>query len=159
MPSLTVPTAADMHVLGRRLARQLRAGDLVLVTGPLGAGQTALTQGLGAGLEVEGPVISPTFVISRVHRPTGAGPALVHVDAYRLGALAEVDDLDLDESLETSVTVIEWGEGKAEQLSDSRLEVSIDRSAADETRLVTVTATGARWFGAARDLGPGAAAG
>ena len=94
-----------------------------------------------------GPVISPTFVLSRVHRPLGCGPALVHVDAYRLADLSEVDDLDLDDYLQTSVTVVEWGEGKAEQLSDSRLEVSLDRSAADETRLVTLTGIGPRWEG------------
>ena len=106
-----VPTAADMHALGRRLARLLRAGDLVVLAGDLGAGKTTLTQGLGAGLGVRGDVTSPTFVIARVHRVARrrARP-LVHVDAYRLGSLAEVDDLDLDASLEDSVTVVEWGE-------------------------------------------------
>ena len=147
MSQVTVPTAADMHALGRRLAGLLRPGDLVLAIGALGAGKTALTQGIGAGLGEAGPVISPTFVLSRVHRSLGCGPALVHVDAYRLADLSEVDDLDLDDYLQTSVTVVEWGEGKAEQLSDSRLEVSLDRSAADETRLVTLTGIGPRWEG------------
>ena len=146
---VVVPTAASMHALGRRLASLLRAGDLVLACGELGAGKTALTQGIGAGLDVEGAVISPTFVLSRVHRARTGGPTLVHVDAYRLADLAEVEDLDLDASLADSVTVVEWGEGKAEQLSDDRLDVVIQRSSDpdDETRTVTLTGVGARWAG------------
>ncbi len=146
---LTVPTAAHMHALGRRLATLLQAGDLVLARGDLGAGKTALTQGIGAGLVVAGPVISPTFVISRVHRPLGSRPGLVHVDAYRLTDLAEVDDLDLDASLDDHVTVVEWGEGKAEQLTEHRLDVRIDRSTdpTDDTRTVTLTGIGDRWRG------------
>jgi tRNA threonylcarbamoyladenosine biosynthesis protein TsaE len=138
-----------MHALGRRLATLLRAGDLVLACGELGAGKTALTQGIGAGLDVQGAVISPTFVISRVHRSRSGGPTLVHVDAYRLADLAEVEDLDLDASLADSVTVVEWGEGKAEQLSDARLDVVIVRSSnpEDETRTVTLTGVGSRWAG------------
>ncbi len=146
---LVVPTAAHMHALGRRLAALLRPGDLVLARGDLGAGKTALTQGIGAGLRVAGPVISPTFVISRVHRPLGDRPGLVHVDAYRLADLAEVEDLDLDASLDDHVTVVEWGEGKAEQLADHRLDVRIERSVdpADDTRTVTLTGIGERWTG------------
>ncbi len=146
---VVVPTAASMHALGRRLASLLRSGDLVLACGELGAGKTALTQGIGAGLDVQGAVISPTFVLSRVHRSRSGGPTLVHVDAYRLADLAEVEDLDLDASLADSVTVIEWGEGKAEQLSDARLDVVIERSSDpdDDTRRVTLTGVGSRWAG------------
>lgn len=147
---LEVPTADDMHALGRRLAALLRAGDLVVLSGDLGAGKTTLTQGLGAGLDVRGAVTSPTFVIARVHPSTSAGPPLVHVDAYRLGGFAEVDDLDLDASAEESVTVVEWGEGKVEELAESRLEVQIRRSAdeADERRWVMLRARGCRWSAA-----------
>jgi len=146
---VVVPTAASMHALGRRLATLLQPGDLVLAIGELGAGKTALTQGIGAGLDVVGAVISPTFVLSRVHRYRTGGPALVHVDAYRLADLAEVEDLDLDASLADSVTVVEWGAGKAEQLSDARLDVVIERSSdpEDETRTVMLTGVGARWAG------------
>jgi len=122
---LTVPSAAGMQALGRRLAALLRPGDLVLLTGPLGAGKTTLVQGIGDGLRVRGPVTSPTFVIARVHPPLGGGPALVHADAYRLASPAEVDDLDLDASLDTCVTVVEWGGGLAEGLAADRLDVTI----------------------------------
>ena len=129
---VTVATAAEMHALGRRLATLLRAGDLVILSGPLGAGKTTLTQGIGAGLGVRGPVTSPTFVIARVHpsldRARGlaaSGPALVHADAYRLGSVLEMDDLDLDTDTATSVTVVEWGEGLAEGLAADRLEIAI----------------------------------
>ena len=112
---VVLPTAEDTTAFGRRLAALLRAGDLVLLSGDLGAGKTTLTRGLGAALGVRGAVTSPTFVIARWHPSLGDGPALVHVDAYRLGSLAEVDDLDLDASLEESVTVVEWGQGKVEE--------------------------------------------
>ncbi len=150
MSPVVVPDREAMHALGRRLARLLRAGDLVLLVGALGAGKTTLVQGIGDGLAVRGPITSPTFVLARVHRPLGDGPALVHVDAYRLGSVAEVDDLDLDASLEEAVTVVEWGEGKAEDLAEDRLVVRIDRTsgvAADETRTVTVSGVGERWAG------------
>lgn len=145
--AVDVPTADDMHALGTRLAALLRAGDVVIASGDLGAGKTALTQGIGAGLHVAGPVISPTFVLSRVHRPTGDGPGLVHVDAYRLASLAEVDDLDLDASMAMSVTVIEWGAGVAEHLSSDRLDVTILRSADpdEERRTVYLSGVGERW--------------
>ena len=122
---IRVPTGAKMRDLGRRLADVLRPGDLVVLTGPLGAGKTTLVQGIGQGLGVRGPVTSPTFVIARVHPSLRGGPALVHADAYRLGSRAEVDDLDLDADLDSSVTVVEWGEGLVEDLSPSYLEVEI----------------------------------
>jgi tRNA threonylcarbamoyladenosine biosynthesis protein TsaE len=143
-----LPNADDTRAFGRRLAAVLRAGDLVLLSGVLGAGKTTMAQGIGDGLGVRGPVTSPTFVIARVHPSLGDGPPLVHVDAYRLGGLAEVDDLDLDASLDESVTVVEWGEGKAEDLSDARLEVVVRRpiQAAVESRTVSVRAVGSRWI-------------
>ena len=116
-----------MRDLGRRLAALLRAGDLVILAGPLGAGKTTLVQGIGAGLGVRGPVTSPTFVIARVHPVVaGPGPALVHADAYRLGSIGEVDDLDLDTDAASAVTVVEWGSGLAEGLAEDRLEISIE---------------------------------
>ena len=119
----------------------------MLLIGELGAGKTTFTQGLGDGLGVRGPVTSPTFVIARVHPSEVGGPALVHVDAYRLGGLAELDDLDLDASLDEAVTVVEWGEGIAEGLAESRLEVRITRGDPidDESRTVRVTGVGPRW--------------
>jgi tRNA threonylcarbamoyladenosine biosynthesis protein TsaE len=131
--SLAVPTAADMRDLGAGLARVLRAGDLVVLSGDLGAGKTTLTQGIGQGMRVRGDVTSPTFVIARVHPPLGEGPALVHVDAYRLASLAEVDDLDLDASLADSVTVVEWGAGLVEELAADRLEITVRGSSATPT--------------------------
>jgi tRNA threonylcarbamoyladenosine biosynthesis protein TsaE len=122
---ITVPAADDMLALGRRLAAVLLPGDLVVLSGDLGAGKTTLVQGIGTGLGVRGPITSPTFVIARVHPSLSGGPALVHADAYRLGSPAEVDDLDLDASLETSVTVVEWGGGLVEGLAPDRLDVSI----------------------------------
>ncbi|GAB3250453.1 tRNA (adenosine(37)-N6)-threonylcarbamoyltransferase complex ATPase subunit type 1 TsaE [Nocardioides dilutus] len=145
------PDAEAMRALGAELAGRLRAGDLVLLVGELGAGKTTFTQGLGEGLGVRGPVTSPTFVIARVHPSEVGGPALVHVDAYRLGGLEELDDLDLDASLDEAVTVVEWGEGIAEGLAESRLEVRISRgddvddAGDDESRTVTVTGVGPRW--------------
>jgi tRNA threonylcarbamoyladenosine biosynthesis protein TsaE len=122
---VVVPTAGQMRALGRQLAGLLRAGDLVVLSGPLGAGKTTLTQGIGAGLGVRGSVTSPTFVIARLHPSLSAGPDLVHADAYRLGSRAEVDDLDLDADLDSSVTVVEWGEGLVEDLAPSFLSVGI----------------------------------
>lgn len=126
-----VPGAEEMRELGERVGRSLVAGDLVVLTGELGAGKTTFTQGLGVGLAVRGGVTSPTFVIARVHPSLVGGPDLVHVDAYRLGGLAELDDLDLDASLDSAVTVVEWGAGLAEGLADSRLEVVIERAVGD----------------------------
>src|SRR5215469_15951688 len=125
--TVTVPTAEAMRVLGTRLAGLLRAGDLVILIGDLGAGKTTLVQGIGAGLEVRGPVTSPTFVIARVHPSLRGGPDLVHADAYRLGSQAEVDDLDLDADVDRAVTVVEWGEGLVEDLAQGHLRITIDR--------------------------------
>lgn len=146
---LTVTSPEQMRELGRRLAKLLRAGDLVMLNGELGAGKTTLTRGLGEGLGVRGAVTSPTFVIARVHPALGDGPPLVHVDAYRLGGgLDEMEDLDLDVSLPDSVIVVEWGEGKVEELTDDRLNIVIHRAVGDttdEVRHVTLTGLGARW--------------
>lgn len=146
-----LPTARDTQALGRALGRVLRGGDLVVLTGDLGAGKTTLTQGLAEGLGVRGPITSPTFVIARVHPSLVGGPDLVHVDAYRLGGTAELDDLDLDASLEESVTVVEWGHGLAEHLAEDRLEVVLERSGSDagdeQERRVTLRGTGGRWSG------------
>lgn len=152
---LEVATAEAAQDLGRALAGLLRAGDLVVLTGDLGAGKTTLTQGLGDGLGVRGPITSPTFVIARVHPGLSGGPALVHVDAYRLGGVEELDDLDLDASLEESVTVVEWGEGLAETLAADRLELVLRRSSSpdehDQVRTVLLRGVGPRWAGVPLD--------
>ena len=137
-----LPTPADTHALGVELAGLLRAGDLVLLSGPLGAGKTALTQGIGAGLGVPGTVTSPTFVLARVHR--GGRVPLVHVDAYRLGSVADVDDLDLDASADEAVTVVEWGHGLVEQLADEHLVVELSR-ADDDVRTAELVPHGPSW--------------
>ena len=135
--ALTVATAAQMRSLGRSLATLLRAGDLVILSGGLGAGKTTLTQGIGDGLGVRGPITSPTFVIARVHPPVGPTPTgtprppLVHADAYRLGSVLELDDLDLDTDAAASVTVVEWGGGLAEGLATDRVEITITPAEAD----------------------------
>jgi tRNA threonylcarbamoyladenosine biosynthesis protein TsaE len=139
--TLRVPTDTAMRELGRELAGRLRAGDLVILSGPLGAGKTTLVQGIGAGLRVRGPVTSPTFVIARVH--PGPGPSLVHADAYRLGSVDEVDDLDLDTA--DAVTVVEWGRGLVEGLAEDRLEISIEPDADGDARTVRITGHGDRW--------------
>jgi tRNA threonylcarbamoyladenosine biosynthesis protein TsaE len=141
-PVVDLPGAQDTHAFGARLASVLRAGDLVLLVGPLGAGKTALVQGIGAGLSVRGPVVSPTFVIARVH--PGRLP-LVHVDAYRLSSLDEVDDLDLDVSTEDAVTVVEWGVGLVEQLADARLEIILERAEDSDQRTAQLIAQGGDW--------------
>jgi tRNA threonylcarbamoyladenosine biosynthesis protein TsaE len=162
---ITTATATETQAIGERLAGLLRAGDLLVLSGDLGAGKTTFTQGLGAGLEVRGDITSPTFVISRVHQSLVGGPALVHVDAYRLAASTtgnvEFDDLDLDAYLDEAVTVVEWGSGIAEGLAADRLEVELTRAHGDEqgeTRTLRITPVGARWesvdLGAALSLGP-----
>ena len=144
-PELRIATDAAMRDLGRELAARLRAGDLVIVTGPLGAGKTTLVQGIGQGLGVRGPVTSPTFVIARVHPAlAGSGPSLVHADAYRLGSVSEVDDLDLDADMASAVTVVEWGEGLAEGLAADRLEISIQPDPDGEARTVRLRGHGPR---------------
>ena len=140
-----IATPAQMFALGKRIGKDLRAGDLVLISGPLGAGKTLLTQGIGDTLGITG-ITSPTFVISRIHK---APVPLIHVDAYRLmqsnNPNLALDDLDLDSERENAVTVIEWGGDMAARLSDERLEISIDRS--EETRKVSVRGVGLRWEG------------
>ena len=140
---ITIATAEAMHQLGVKLSAQLRAGDLVLVNGPLGAGKTVLAQGIGAGLGITG-ITSPTFVISRVHKAT---IPFIHVDAYRLvdseNPNLYLDDLDLD--ISNSVTVIEWGGEESARLSEDRLEITIDRS--DDVRKVEINPIGSRWAG------------
>jgi tRNA threonylcarbamoyladenosine biosynthesis protein TsaE len=158
---VVVPTAERMRELGQRLAEVLHRGDLVLLTGDLGAGKTTLTQGIGAGLRVRGPVTSPTFVIARVHPAVDGGTPLVHVDAYRLNGWDEVEDLDLEMTLDEAVTVVEWGAGVAEGLADERLEIAIYRSdegpsdaavGDEDPRTLTVRTVGERWANV--DLAP-----
>ncbi|AYF97521.1 tRNA (adenosine(37)-N6)-threonylcarbamoyltransferase complex ATPase subunit type 1 TsaE [Protaetiibacter intestinalis] len=147
---LDVPDAEAMEALGARLAAVLRAGDVVLLNGELGAGKTTLTRGLGTALGARGAVTSPTFVLARTH-PTTSGVPLVHVDAYRLATAAEVEDLDLD--LDGSITVVEWGSGKLDGAVDSWLELDIvrplggDPAADDSPRHVRLTPHGPRWVG------------
>lgn len=152
MTELIIPTPEAMEALGAALARQLDAGDLVLLNGELGAGKTTLTRGLGAELGVRGAVTSPTFVLARTH-PRSAGAPLVHVDAYRLGSALELDDLDID--FERSIVVVEWGAGLLEGITENWLEVDIVRPKGGgietevEPRTVTITGHGPRW----QDLG------
>jgi len=156
---LRVATDAAMRDLGRVLAARLRAGDLVILTGPLGAGKTTLVQGIGQGLGVRGPVTSPTFVIARIHPPlAGSGPALVHADAYRLGSIREVDDLDLDADVADAVTVVEWGEGLAEGLAEDRLEISIQPDPDGVARTVRLRGHGARWSQGFSGIAPASSA-
>jgi tRNA threonylcarbamoyladenosine biosynthesis protein TsaE len=172
-------SAEETQAIGEALGRELEAGDLVVLTGELGAGKTTFTQGLGEGLGVRPGIISPTFVLVRihpnlVHGPRPGGPDLVHVDAYRLSGQGEVADLDLENWADTAVTVVEWGRGLIEDLSDSRLDIELRRPAAppapsaaesaseagapeagltldfdteddDEPRLVLIRAFGPRW--------------
>jgi len=142
---ISVATPADMHSLGVRIGQSLRAGDLILINGPLGAGKTVLAQGIGQALG-HNDITSPTFVISRVHK---GALSLIHVDAYRLvdskNPNLYLDDLDLDSQRESAVIVIEWGGQESARLDDERLEISIDRS--DEIREVSATGIGLRWQG------------
>ncbi len=141
---------------GAALAQVLSPGDLLILRGPLGAGKTTLVQGIGAGLGVTDPITSPTFVIARLHRD-GRVP-LLHADAYRLGGIDELDDLDLDMDLEDAVTVIEWGEGIAEHLAEDYLLVDIDRESHDagEGRVISLHPRGGTWSDRLADLGSGA---
>lgn len=130
--TLDVGTAEQTHALGAALGAELEAGDLLVLSGELGAGKTTFTQGLGEGLGVRPGIISPTFVLVRIHPnlpdgPRPGGPDLVHVDAYRLGSAAEIDDIDLENTMDTSVTVVEWGRDRVEHLSESRLEIELHR--------------------------------
>lgn len=136
-------TAEDMVALGATLGAGLKAGDVVVLSGPLGAGKTVMAKGIAAAMDVDGPVVSPTFVLARVHRARRSGrPAMVHVDMYRLldhpgvDLLGELDALDLDTDLDDAVVVVEWGEGLAERLSDHHLDIRIERDTETETRTV-----------------------
>jgi tRNA threonylcarbamoyladenosine biosynthesis protein TsaE len=158
---VSVPGPTQMRDLGTRLATLLRAGDLVVLSGPLGAGKTTLVQGIGAGLRVRGPVTSPTFVIARVHPSLAGGPDLVHADAYRLGSRLEVDDLDLDTDADHSVIAVEWGDGLVEPLAAGYLRITItvpgpaapEPGRDDEPRLVTLAGFGGRWPAMTGELG------
>lgn len=164
--SYDVGSAAELQALAAGLAGHLRAGDLLILSGELGAGKTTFTQGLGRGLAVEDRIISPTFVLVRQHRSRDRRPGLVHVDAYRLESAAAVDDLDLEATLDANITVIEWGAGRVEHLAASRLHVEITRPLGgagpegsgagpatdfdddeDEVRTVTLSGAGPRWAG------------
>lgn len=138
----SIPDAAAMEALGARLAGLLAAGDLVVLDGPLGAGKTTLTRGLGAALGARGAVTSPTFVLAREH-PTASGVPLVHVDAYRLATGRELDDLDLD--YDGAIVVVEWGKGKLDGVADSWIDIAIARETSDDSRDVTITGHGPRW--------------
>lgn len=133
--SRDLPEVTDTEALGRELGTLLRAGDLVILDGPLGAGKTALARGIAAGLGVQGRVSSPTFIIAREHRAGSPdGPGMIHVDAYRLGGLEELDALDLDTDLEAAVVVVEWGEGVVERLADRHLLVRLRRDSDTDVR-------------------------
>ena len=147
---LLLATPADTRAFGASLGADLRAGDLLVLTGPLGAGKTVLVQGLAIGIGVTAAITSPTFVIARVHR--GGRVPLVHVDAYRLGSLLEVDDLDLDVDTAGSVTVVEWGAGLVERLSESYLEVRIERAHDSEVRSIDLIGHGPGWIGRRPDV-------
>src|SRR6201991_2698780 len=139
-----LPTTEDTKALGARLGSQLRAGDVVVLSGPLGAGKTVLAKGIAEAMDVDGPVTSPTYVLARVHRPRRPGaPAMIHVDVYRLldrsGAdlLGELDSLDLDTDLDDAVVVVEWGEGLVERLSDRHLDIRLERISNSDVRIAT----------------------
>ncbi|PQZ96469.1 tRNA (adenosine(37)-N6)-threonylcarbamoyltransferase complex ATPase subunit type 1 TsaE [Arthrobacter sp. MYb227] len=158
---ISVTNVDETQGFAQRLGKLLERGDLLILSGELGAGKTTFTQGLGAGIGVREGIISPTFVLSRIHPTLASGPNLVHVDAYRLTSAAEVDDLDLEATMSTSVTVVEWGNGKVEQLNDSRLEVTLLRAGSvdldhelvfdfhegedEEPRTIKLEAFGPRW--------------
>ena len=142
--SIALTTLADTLAFGRKLGRQLTAGDLVILSGSLGAGKTALTKGIGDGMGVAGPITSPTFVLARVHPAGPVGVRLVHVDAYRLAGTLEFDDLDLDTDLTACAVVVEWGEGVADQLADARLVIGLERLPND-ARVATLTPIGGDW--------------
>jgi tRNA threonylcarbamoyladenosine biosynthesis protein TsaE len=149
LATFAIADAEQMHQLGLALAKILKAGDLLVLTGPLGAGKTTLSRGIGEGLNVVGTVSSPTFVIARTHKRTDGGPELVHVDAYRLGSPQELDDLDID--FAKSISLIEWGRGFTDGISDSWLDVEIERdqTGASEERVVRLVGHGPRWADAA----------
>lgn len=155
--------ADQTRALGEDIGRVLAAGDLVMLSGGLGAGKTTLTQGIGIGMGVRGRVASPTFIVARVHPSLSGGPDLIHADAYRIKDLSDLETLDLDSSLDEAVTVVEWGEGKTEAMSNERLSIEVRRASGgqadtdgdiidlehmdDGTRLIVLRAHGHRWDG------------
>ena len=161
--TITVNSSDQTRAAGELLAKHLRRGDLVMLSGGLGAGKTTFTQGIGSGLQVKGRVSSPTFIVARVHPSLVGGPDLIHADAYRIKDLTDLETLDLDSTLEEAITVIEWGEGKTEQLSADRLEIEIHREHGglvnssdgvvdlaemdDGKRTITIRPLGKRWEG------------
>lgn len=161
--TITVNSSEQTRAAGEQLAKHLRRGDLVMLSGGLGAGKTTFTQGIGSGLQVKGRVSSPTFIVARVHPSLAGGPDLIHADAYRIKDLTDLETLDLDSTLEEAITVIEWGEGKTEQLSADRLEIEIHREHGgiatssdgvvdlaemdDGKRTITIRPLGKRWGG------------
>ncbi len=179
-PEVEVHDADETRALGRALAAHLRAGDLVMLRGALGAGKTTFAQGVGEGLHVRGHVSSPTFIVARVHPSLVGGPALIHADAYRIKDLDDLETLDLDSTLDEAVTLVEWGEGKTEAMSPDRLEVDVTRPVGGEVhedggvidlermddgrRVITLHPHGSRWAGelgglareAGLDVGSGA---
>ena len=138
MSEFVCVSLADTQALGERIGRVLKRGDVVILNGPLGAGKTSITQGIAKGLNVRGPITSPTFVISRIHPSLSDGPSLIHVDAYRVSSLAEIDDLDIDSDLENSVLVAEWGSGKVDALVEPTCVIDLERHD-DDTRTIIVT--------------------
>lgn len=161
--TITVNSSEQTRTAGELLAKHLRRGDLVMLSGGLGAGKTTFTQGIGSGLQVKGRVSSPTFIVARVHPSLAGGPDLIHADAYRIKDLTDLETLDLDSTLDQAITVIEWGEGKTEQLSADRLEIEIHREQGgiatssdgvvdlaemdDGKRTITIRPLGKRWEG------------
>ncbi len=144
MTTFNCSTPESTQKLGAELGKHLRARDVLILDGPLGAGKTTFTQGIAEGLEVRGPITSPTFVIYRIHPTIASGPSLIHLDAYRLNSLSEVDDLDIDSNLYNAVLVAEWGSGKLENIADEYLVIKFIRHD-DDTRSVTLIPNGNRW--------------
>lgn len=163
MLRIEVTSRDETQALGEALGRRLAAGDLLMLRGGLGAGKTTFTQGVGRGLQVRGQVASPTFIVARVHPSLVGGPDLIHADAYRISSLDDLETLDLDSTIDECVTVVEWGEGKTESMSDTRLEIDVTRPTGGEVahdgevvdleamdnghRTITFTPHGDRWVG------------
>ena len=161
MTSTTHHTTEAEHTreLGSELGRQLRAGDVVVLTGEVGAGKTTFTQGLASGLGVRGPITSPTFVLARKHPSLIGGPELVHVDAYRIDGTLDLEDLDLDADLDAAVVVVEWGRGLADELSPERVEVLLRRPVGDaegDEREIVIDFVGHQWVQRVGDSSPSA---
>lgn len=144
--SYRVSDAEQTRELGEQLAHHLRAGDLIMLRGGLGAGKTTFTQGIGRGLQVRGTVASPTFIVARVHPSLVGGPDLIHADAYRIRDLDDLETLDLDSTIDQAVTVVEWGEGKTEAMSDARLEIEVRRASGERPHVTVMLLTLRVWM-------------